>query len=163
MKGSANTERIVKAAVIASAYCLISLLLKPLSFGPLQLRAAEALSMLVLFTKAAPWGLFAGCLLTNIISPYGLLDMLLGSFATLIAALMGARIKNRYLAGIPFVVVNALLVALVICIEARAMGIYFETALYLALSEALSIYLLGIPLSYLIEKNEKLNGLIADK
>ncbi len=162
MKTTKKTNILVKAALIGAVYCILSLILKPLSYGPLQIRISEALCMLVLFTKAAPWGLFVGCLITNIISPYGLLDVVLGSLATLLASLIALKFKNRYAVAFPFVLVNAFIIAFVICLQTNAMSIYFQTALYLALSEALSVYVIGVPLTYIIEKNEKLYSMIAD-
>lgn len=162
MKNDNRVNKIAKAAIIAALYALISIILKPISFGTFQLRVAEALSLLVLYTSAAPFGLFCGCLLANIFSPYGLLDMICGSLATLTAALIASKIKNKFLAGIPFVVVNAIVVSFVICFEAFSFAVYFPTAMYIGIEEALSVYVLGIPLTIFIEKNKKIYELIAD-
>lgn len=157
-----NIKKIAKAGIIAALYAAVSLLLRPLSFGIFQIRAAEALSLLVLYTAAAPWGLFVGCLITNIFSPFGLLDMVCGSMATLLAALIARKTSNKYLAGASFVIVNALVIGFVVCFEAFSLRAYLPAAGYIAVEEALSVYAIGLPLTFLIEKNRKLYELIAD-
>ncbi len=153
MKKSSN---LIKSALIAAVYTAISLIFQPLNFGPLQLRASEAVSVLVLYTPAAPWGLFLGCVITNIFSPYGLLDAVAGSLATLTAALIAQRIKNRHLAMLPFVLVNAAVVSFVICFTSATMQLYFINFLYLALSESISVYILGEGIVRLIDKEPKI-------
>ena len=80
-----------------------------LTFGPVQVRLGEALTVLpFLFPAAAP-GLALGCLLTNILSPYGPIDMVVGTLATAIAAFLSMKMPRWYLAGLPPIVMNALL------------------------------------------------------
>ena len=85
--------------------------------GVVQCRFSEALCVLPFFFPETVWGLFAGCLITNILSPYGLLDLIVGSLATLIAALLTARCRKKWLAPLPPVVLNTLLVGAVIAYE----------------------------------------------
>ena len=66
-----------------------------LNFGVFQCRFAEALTVLPFLCPATAWGLFAGCILSNILSPYGLPDLLFGSLATLLAGLLTARCRNK--------------------------------------------------------------------
>lgn len=150
-----KNSNLIKAALIAAVYVAVSLIFQPLNFGPLQLRVAEAVSVLVLYTPAAPFGLFVGCVITNIFSPYGLLDAVAGSLATLTAALIARKIKNRHLAMLPFVFVNALVVSIVICYTSSTMQLFFLNFIYLALSESLSVYILGEGLVKIIEKESK--------
>ncbi len=157
-----SVKKTVKAALIAAIYAALSLLLKPISFAAVQIRVAEALSLLVLYTSAAPWGLFAGCLIANFFSPFGLIDTVCGSLATLSAALVARNIKNKYLAGLPFVIINALVIGFVVSYGAISMKVYLPSCAYLAVEEALSVYLLGIPLTVFIEKNRKVYELVAD-
>ena len=80
-----------------------------LAYGPVQFRFSEALTVLpFLFPAAAP-GLALGCLLTNILSPYGPIDMIVGTLATAIAAFLSIKMPRWYLAALPPIVVNALL------------------------------------------------------
>lgn len=102
------------AAVYAAATWLSAVF--GIAYGAIQLRLSEALSVLSVFTPAAVPGLAIGCLLGNLSSPYGIWDILLGTLATLLAALSGRAVRRLTLKGIPLlsmlmpVVFNALLV-----------------------------------------------------
>ena len=87
-KSRFSVHRLTLAAVIAAAYAGLTLLLPIPQYGPVQFRLAEALTVLPFVCPAAAPGLFIGCLLANLLSPYGLLDMVVGSGATLIACLL---------------------------------------------------------------------------
>lgn len=88
------------AAMVAALYAVMSYFgnIFGLSYGPIQFRFSEALCVLpFLFPATAP-GLFVGCLITNLLSPFGPLDVAVGSLATLIAALWTMNMPNKWLA-----------------------------------------------------------------
>lgn len=91
-----QTQHLTRAAAVGAAYAVLSLFSSvfSLTFGAVQCRFSEALCVLPFFFPETVWGLFAGCLITNILSPYGLLDLIVGSLATLIAALLTARCRK---------------------------------------------------------------------
>ena len=97
-----TTKDLTLAAMVAALYAVMSYFgnIFGLTFGPIQFRFAEALTVLpFLFPATAP-GLFLGCLITNLLSPYGPLDIVAGSMATLLAALWTARIPTRPIARV---------------------------------------------------------------
>ena len=77
-----------QAAMIAAIYVVLTYVFAPFSFGEVQVRIAEALTILPLFTPAAIPGLFVGCLIGNILGGAVLPDILCGSLATLIGAFL---------------------------------------------------------------------------
>lgn len=105
-----------QAAMIAAIYVALCMLFAPVSYGPVQLRLAEALTVLPFFTPAAIPGLFIGCLTANLMGGAIVLDVVCGSIATLIGAvgtyLLGK--KSRYLAPLPPIAANALIVPFVL-------------------------------------------------
>ncbi len=104
------------AAMVAALYTVMSYFgnIFGLTFGPVQFRFAEALTVLpFLFPVTIP-GLFVGCLITNLLSPYGPIDIVLGSLATLIAAVWTSRVKHKWLAPLPPVICNTVLVGFTI-------------------------------------------------
>ena len=106
-----TTKDLTFAALIAAAYAALTLLLPGPSYGYAQLRVSEALTVLpFLFPQAAP-GLLIGCLAANLLSPYGPLDWLFGTLATAIAAYLTMKMPKWYLAALPPVIVNALILA----------------------------------------------------
>ena len=114
-----QTQHLTRAAAVGAAYAVLSLFSSvfSLTFGVVQCRFSEALCVLPFFFPETVWGLLAGCLITNLLSPYGLLDLIVGSLATLIAALLTARCRKKWLAPLPPVVLNTLLVGAVIAYE----------------------------------------------
>ena len=107
--------RITQGAIIAALYVVLTLVFAPISFGPVQVRIAEALCILPMFTPAAIPGLFIGCLIANLIGGGIILDVIFGSLATLIGAVLGYMLRsNRWLVPLPAVIANALIVPFVL-------------------------------------------------
>lgn len=105
-----------QAAMIAAIYVVLTLVFAPFSFGEVQIRIAEALTILPVFTPAAIPGLFVGCLIGNIIGGAVLPDIILGSLATLIGAFFTYQLRNnnKYLAPIPPIAANTIIVPFVL-------------------------------------------------
>ena len=89
-----NIRFLTESAVIAAIYALLTVIFAPISYGLLQVRISEALTVLPAYTPAAIPGLFAGCLIANIIGGNGLLDIIFGSLATLIAAFLSYKMPK---------------------------------------------------------------------
>ena len=107
-----DTKKLTRCALIAAIYVALTMLSNALNlaYGPIQLRFSEAMTVLPFLMPEASWGLFIGCVLSNILSPYGPLDMIVGSAATLLAAPLPARCPNKWTAAPPPVPCNALLI-----------------------------------------------------
>ena len=105
---------LAEASVTAALYAALTILI-PGSSGQVQVRVAEALTVLPYFTPAAIPGLFAGCLIANIVTTSaGIYDVVFGSLATLAAAFLTSRMPSKRLAPLPPVVINAVVVAIVL-------------------------------------------------
>ena len=107
---------IAQAAMIAAIYVVLTLLGASFSYGEVQVRISEALSILPVFTPAAIPGVFLGCLISNILGGCILPDIIFGSLATLIGAIFTWMLRNRskFLAPIPPVVANMIVVPFVL-------------------------------------------------
>lgn len=97
------------AAVLAAVYAALTVALPIPQYGGLQVRLAEAMTVLPFFFPAATPGLFIGCVIANLFSPYPL-DVVCGSAATLLACLMTQRMPSRLMAPLPPVLCNAAIV-----------------------------------------------------
>jgi uncharacterized membrane protein len=139
-----NAAFIARAAVIGALYAALTLALQPISFGLIQFRVAEALTVLSFYTPAAIPGLFVGCLLANIVGGLGIIDIVFGSLATLVAAYMTYKIKNRYLAPLPPVLVNALVVGPIVAYYVEVP--FYIGMIYVGLGQLVVCYALGLPL-----------------
>lgn len=102
-----NTQTFAKAAMIAAIYCVVTLVLAPISYGNIQVRIAEALTLLPLIYKPSIWGVTLGCFLSNLIgammgiNPTGMIDAVVGTLATLLAALMTYYLRDQKIKGVP--------------------------------------------------------------
>lgn len=148
-----NATFLVQAAVIAAVYTALTLLLMPLSYGVMQIRVSEALTILPALTPAAIPGLFIGCLISNMIGPYGILDMVLGGAATLIAAIASYRLRSKpLLVPLPPIITNGFIIGAMLH-YAYSVPVSFPVAvLWVGLGEAIACYGLGLPLLNYLRK-----------
>lgn len=154
MENRTKTRFIAQAAIIAALYSALTIIFAPISFGPIQVRIAEALNILPFFTASAIPGLFIGCLLGNSFGGAILPDILFGSLATLIGALVGYQLKrNILLVPLPSIASNALIIPFVL-----RYFYHFDIPLYLlipyiAIGEFLGSWLLGEALGKILLRN----------
>ena len=159
-----NPKRLAVSALLAAAYAATTILLAPISYGAVPCRVSEVLCILPFFLPGSVWGLFAGCVLANLITG-NLMDILFGSLATLLAGLctaaLGRRehsLKNSVLACLMPVLFNALIVGAVITGAYMGLpifqnpGVYAFNAFTVGLGEAVVLYALGLPLIRFLPK-----------
>lgn len=150
------------AAMVAAVYFVLSYFggIFALTFGPVQIRFAEALTVLpFLFPTVAP-GLAVGCLITNLLSPYGVMDVFLGTIATAAAACLTMRVPRWYLAGLPPILINGLLLPpMWTWLQVGGLGptfwasYVFNTATF-AVGEGIACYVLGTFLLKILPRME---------
>lgn len=143
-----SVRNMTMAAMLGAIYAVLTMVLPIPQYAGVQIRLAEALTVLPFLFPAATPGLFAGCVIANLLSPYGLLDVIAGSGATLLACLWTQRLKHRALAPLPSVVCNAIIVGGVIAFAQTGFGPAFRTAyllnaLSVGLGEAIACGILG--------------------
>jgi uncharacterized membrane protein len=111
-----KTKMITNGALIAAMYVVLTLVSATfgLSSGVIQVRISEALCILPFFMPEAVWGLFAGCIISNLITGCALWDVVFGSIATLIGAVVTAKLKNRWLLPVPAIISNMVIIPLVL-------------------------------------------------
>lgn len=160
-----KTRRIVFGAFIGAVYAALTILLAPISYGPLQIRISEALTILPFFSPYSIVGLFIGCIIANIFGGNGIMDIVFGSLATLIAAIITYYIGKMkfklkaYLAPLPAVIINAIVVGAVLYYTQNIPLV--ATMLWVGLGELIACYVLGIPLLMVIDKNHKVKEYLA--
>lgn len=144
------------AAMIAAIYVVLTLVFQAISFGEIQVRIAEALTILPAFTPAAIPGLFIGCIIGNIFGGSILPDIIFGSLATLIGSCFTylLRKQNKYLAPLPPIISNTVIVPLVL---KYAYGFKLPIAfmmLTVGIGEVISCGVLGMILYSSLEKHK---------
>lgn len=151
------SQKIAQGAAIAAVYVVLTLIFAPISFGAMQVRIAEALTILPLFTPAAIPGLFVGCLLANIIGGAVVWDVIFGSLATLIGAAGGWLLrKNRWLVPIPAIAANTIIIPLVLKYGYGVDLPLILSAAYIAVGEILGCGVLGELLASVLLKRKSL-------
>jgi uncharacterized membrane protein len=152
-----STKYIAQVGIIGSLYAVITIILAPLSYGPVQVRVSEALTVLPYLTPAAIPGLFVGCVLANVYGGLGIYDIIGGSLCTLLAAFLTflcSRTKRPILAPLPPVLVNAFGVSLYLHFLFQFP--YWITVIYVGIGEIVACFILGYPLLKIILKKEKI-------
>ena len=159
-----QVRKVVFGAAIAALYTVLTFLSASLliAYGPFQFRISEVLTILPFFFPIAVPGLFVGCILANLLSPYGFADMVIGSLATLLAALctmkLGKSENSEYLrvkalACLPPVLFNAVFIGALIAYFMVAGGetdafwaAFVVNALQVGFGQLVVLYILGLPL-----------------
>jgi len=125
---SDTVRNLVFSAIVAALYAVITISLAPLSYGPIQFRLSEMLVLLAFVNRKYIPGLVLGCLLANMYSQLGVLDIVFGTLATYISVEMISRTKNLFLASLWPVVVNGLIIGILL-------NILFELPLILTMGQ----------------------------
>ena len=165
-----HTRQLTCAAIVGAAYAVLSIFgsIFGITYGPIQCRFSEALCVLPFLLPETAWGLGVGCLIANLLSPYGVLDIVVGSAATLLAALLTARCKKKWLAPLPPVLANRVLVGLVLAYEqagttAAFWPTYAFNALTVGAGEIVACYGLGMLLLWRLEKSKALQNYLQNR
>ena len=145
-----TTHQLATAGVIAALYAVLAYFASifGIAYGPIQCRFSEALCVLPFLFPAATPGLFVGCLVANLLSPYGALDIIFGSLATLLAAVWTQHTHHKWLAPLPPVLCNAVSVGAVISFQQTGFtgafaGAFVYNAVTVGVGEAIACYVLG--------------------
>ena len=149
-----NINFLTQAAMIAAIYVVLTYVFAPFSFGEVQVRIAEALTILPVFTPDDIPGLFVGCLIGNILGGAILPDIIFGSLATLIGAFFTYQLrdKNKFLAPLPPIAANTIVVPFVLRYGyGVALPIPFMM-LTVGVGEVLSCGVLGMVLYFALRK-----------
>ena len=145
-----DTKEIALNAIIACIYAVLTLAIAPLAYSEVQFRISEVMVFLAFYNRKYIPGLVIGCFLSNIPSSLGWMDMVFGTFSTLVVVLTMNKVNNRYTAS----VLGALITGVIVGFELHlAFGIPFLiNAIYVAIGE-LGVLLIGAILFKTIENN----------
>lgn len=158
-----KSKSIVYSAVIAAMYVVLTFISYAfgLSSGAIQVRISEALTVLPFFTPYAVWGLFAGCLLSNILTGCALWDIIFGSVATLLGAVFTyyvGKLKSKnacYLAPLGAIISNTLIIPLILRYVYGIKDGYAFLCLTVGIGEIISAGIFGMMLLFAVKKHQK--------
>ena len=161
-------------AILAAAYAVLTVVLAPISYGPVQFRVSEALTVLPFLMPGTVWGVFVGCILANLYTG-SVLDIIFGSLATFLAGLCtawfgrkGNTVRNRLLGCLMPVLFNAVIVGAVLTwgyqlqeFPEKPLASFGFNALTVGLGEAGVLYLIGYTLLRQLPKIQAVREFIA--
>lgn len=151
-----KVQFITQGAVIAAIYVVLVLIFDTFSFGPIQFRIAEMLTIMPYFTPAAIPGLFVGCLIANIIGGRLIWDVVFGSIATLIGAIGSYLVrKNKWLVPLPPIIANMVIVPFVLKYAYGYDGLLVYFMFTVGLSEIIVCGIIGMALLTVMAKNRE--------
>ncbi|MDD4378169.1 MAG: QueT transporter family protein [Eubacteriales bacterium] len=168
MEKSNGYKKITYIAMIAAMYTVLSMAIAPLTFGPVQVRVSEALVLLPIYRFSSVYWVTLGCVITNAIGAVmginilGPIDIVVGSMATLVAAIITAKL-GRYrfkglpiLAAIPPIIINGVVIGYELMLalsDGQNMAIFWTNFASVAVGELLSCLVVGMTMIYFIEKS----------
>ena len=153
MNNSKSINVLAKISIVAALYVVITYAIAPISYGPVQVRISEVLVLLAFFDKKYIISLTIGCLIANLLSPLGMIDVVVGTLGTFFSVYAISKTKNLFLATlwpsffcIPVVFILHIFV-----------GLPFMLYLFgFIIGEFLSVTIIGYPLVKIAMKNEVL-------
>ena len=153
---------IARIGLLAAVYIVFTVLppFSAISYGPVQVRVSEALMVLPAVTPLAVPALFLGCFVANLAGGLGPVDLIFGSLATLLAALIVSRLRNPWLVPIPTIVINALVVGTYLPFILGLPTPLWASWAYIGLGEMVATYGLGVPLLLVLRSRPSLVSLL---
>ncbi|MBR4554721.1 MAG: QueT transporter family protein [Ruminococcus sp.] len=156
-----SSRRLTRIGVSAALYVVATLLCAPLAYEAVQFRVSEMLMLLCFYSKDYILSMTIGCFIANLFSSLGMADMLFGTSATLIAAVLIYAFRNRtnlFVASLFPVAANALIIGA----ELKFIfgDPFWVNAAYVALGEFVCITVLGVTVFRLLEKNKRFMKII---
>ena len=145
-----TTKQIALSGITAGLYAGITILTSSFAYGNIQFRIADAMCLLVALEPSMTVGLTLGCLIANIFSTVSVLDIVIGTAATLLGCLLTVRIRKTWLLPVPTILANAALVGAMLSWVLMPASEFWQGFAVMggevALGEAVVLYALGVPL-----------------
>ena len=157
---TSKTKKITRIGVVAALYATITLVLGSISYVSIQFRISEVMTLLPLFGKEYILSLTIGCFLANVIGPYGVPDIILGTLATFIR---GKYMKGKkgclIIASLWPTIVNAIIVGGVMLHGLFKLPLILSI-LQVGFGQFVVITIIGVPLFRFL--NNKYSKLLKD-
>jgi len=154
MKSISSTRFITRTGIVAAAYAAFTVAIAPLSYGPVQFRFSELLLILIYFDRRYAPGLVLGCALANMYSPLGMVDVVVGTTATVLALIGMIHTPNKAAATLWPALTNGIIVGLELYIlEGYPLWMGISTV---AFGEFVVVTCIGYPVYRVLIGREKL-------
>lgn len=149
-----DVKKIAGAGILAALYVALVYAFLPLASGTIQLRVAEALCILPVYSSYAIPGVTLGCFLANLLTGCAPMDVIFGTLATFLGA-VATRLLRKFkaLPFVPPVFFNALIIPFVLRYAYEVEDAHMFLVMTVGIGEVLSVGLFGGVLKYFLDKN----------
>ncbi len=161
-----TTKQIALSGVVAGLYAAITILTASFAYGNIQFRIADAMCLLVCIEPSLTIGLTLGCLIANIFSTVSVLDIVIGTAATLLGCLLTIQVKKTWILPIPTILANAVMVGAMLAFVYTPESFWQGFAIMgaeVAAGEIVVLYLLGVPLYLTMKKTGLIGRLLRER
>ena len=161
-----TTKQIALSGVVAGLYAAITILTASFAYGNIQFRIADAMCLLVCIEPSLTIGLTLGCLIANIFSTVSVLDIVIGTAATLLGCLLTIQVKKTWILPIPTILANAVMVGAMLAFVYTPESFWQGFAIMgaeVAAGEIVVLYLLGVPLYLTMKKTGLIGQLLRER
>jgi len=110
MNNNKNSIKLIKMALVAALYIALTFVFAPISFLGVQFRFSEVMVLLAVVDPLYIPALTMGCLIANFLSPIGIVDVIVGTAATLLSLIAMSKTKNLFVASLWPTIFNAFMV-----------------------------------------------------
>lgn len=147
-------SKLVKNAIVAVLYVVLTLAIAPFSYGAVQFRFSEILLILMLVNSTYAPGLIIGCMIANMFSPLGIVDILAGTSATALSVFFMSKTKNEIIATLWPSIFNGIIVGTELYFVFSLP--FIVSAISVVIGEFVVVTCLGLCVFKIISKNKKL-------
>ena len=151
-------KTISRLAIVAAIYVVLTVSFQPISYGNIQFRISEVLVLLCFYRKDYGYGLIIGCLIANIFSPFGIVDVVFGTLATTLAVIGIMFSKRLFIASLYPVILNGLIIGAQLYFFAELPLI--ESMIFVAIGEFVVVSIVGVLLFKDLQKHQPFMKLI---
>jgi uncharacterized membrane protein len=154
-----STKKLVRMSVIAALYVVLTLALPAMAYGPIQFRLSEVMTLLAFIDPFYILPLTLGCAIANIGSPFGIIDIIVGSLASFLALYSMSKTKNIYIASL-FPTLFCIFIGLeILFLSNEPINLFLVTG-QIMISEFIVVSIIGVGLFKIIEKNDYIMNML---
>ena len=154
-----SPKKLVRISVIAALYVVLTLALPAMAYGPIQFRLSEVMTLLAFIDPFYILPLTLGCAIANIGSPFGIIDIIVGSLASFLALYSMSKTKNIYIASL-FPTLFCILIGLeILFLSNEPINLFLITG-QIMISEFIVVSIIGVSLFKIIEKNDYMMNML---
>ena len=148
-----SAKKLVRISVVAALYIVLTLALPAMAYGPIQFRLSEVMTLLAFIDPFYILPLTLGCAIANIGSPFGIIDIIVGSLASFLALYSMSKTKNIYIACLfPTLFCNLIGLEFLL-LSNEPINLFLVTG-QIMISEFIVVSIIGVSLFKIIEKND---------